>query len=350
MILPSLMKKMFLAALALLTVLAGPALADGKVRAFVSILPQKYFVQRIGGDLVDVDVLVLPGANPHMYEPSPRQMAALAKSQVYFAIGINLEDVWLPKLADANRDILVVRTQEGVKKLPMAAHHHHDEDGHGHEAMHEEHGHDHEAMHEEHGHDHEAMHEEHDHEAMHEEHEHEGMHEEHGHEGHEHGILDPHIWLDPVRVETVARNTCAGLVRVDPAHRAEYEANLAAFLSELDELDRSIAQTLSALPADKRTFMVFHPSWGYFAKRYGLTQAAIEAGGSEPSPRHLAEIIEHGRELGASVVFVQPQFSRRSADVIASELGAKVVPLDPLAEDWKDNLLHAAQAFGEALR
>jgi len=320
MILSSLMKKMFLVALALMTVLAGPALADGKVRAFVSILPQKYFVQRIGGDLVDVDVLVLPGANPHMYEPSPRQMAALAKSQVYFAIGINLEDVWLPKLADANRDILVVRTQEGVKKLPMAAHHHHDEDGHGHEAMHAEH----------------------EHEGMHEEH-------EHGHEGHEHGIFDPHIWLDPVRVETVARNTCAGLVRIDPAHRAVYEANLAAFLTELAELDRSIASTLSALPEGKRTFMVFHPSWGYFAKRYGLTQAAIEAGGSEPSPRHLAEIIEHGRELGASVVFVQPQFSRRSADVIASELGAKVVPLDPLAEDWKDNLLHAAEAFGKAL-
>ena len=325
MILSSLMKKMFLVALALITFLAGPALANGKVRAFVSILPQKYFVQRIGGDLVDVDVLVLPGANPHMYEPSPRQMAALAKAQVYFAIGINLEDVWLPKLADANRDILVVRTQEGVKKLPMAAHHHHDEDGHDHDAMHEEHG--------------------HDHDAMNAEHEHEGMHEEH-----EHGILDPHIWLDPVRVETIARNTCAGLVRIDPAHRAEYEANLAAFLSELAQLDRSIAKTLSALPEGKRTFMVFHPSWGYFAKRYGLTQAAIEAGGSEPSPRHLAEIIEHGRELGVSVVFVQPQFSRRSADVIASELDAKVVPLDPLAEDWKDNLQHAADAFGKALR
>jgi zinc transport system substrate-binding protein len=284
---------------------AGPCLAAPKVRAFVSILPQKYFVQRIGGDLVDVDVLVLPGANPHMYEPTPRQMTALTKAQVYFAIGVNLEDVWLPKLVDANRDLLVVRTQEGVKKLPMAAHHH--DDGDEHEAGHEEHA------------------------------------------DHDHGILDPHIWLDPVRVKTIARNTCAGLVRVDPAHRAEYEANLAAFLKDLDNLNATIAKILAPVPADKRTFMVFHPAWGYFAKRYGLTQVPIEAGGSEPSARHLAEIIEHGRELGVSVVFVQPQFSQRSADVIASELKAKVEPLDPLAENWKDNLLYAAKAFEQAL-
>ncbi|MEZ7197350.1 metal ABC transporter solute-binding protein, Zn/Mn family [Pseudodesulfovibrio karagichevae] len=301
-----LMKKLFPMVLGLMVAWAGPVLAGGKVRAFVSILPQKYFVERIGGDLVDVGVLVLPGANPHMYEPSPRQMTALTRAQVYFAIGVNLEDVWLPKLADANRGMLVVRTQEGVEKVPMAAHEHDGEQG--------------------------------------------AMHEEHADEEHEHGILDPHIWLDPVRVKTIARNTCAGLVQVDPAHRAAYEANLAAFLKDLEGLNASIAQTLAALPADKRTFMVFHPSWGYFAARYGLTQVAIEAGGSEPSPRHLAEIIEHGRELGVTVVFVQPQFSRRSADVIASELKARVVPLDPLAENWKDNLLHAAAAFDQALR
>ncbi|MGE4424564.1 MAG: metal ABC transporter solute-binding protein, Zn/Mn family [Pseudodesulfovibrio sp.] len=301
-----LMKKLFPLVLGLLVAWAGPALAGGKVRAFVSILPQKYFVERLGGDLVDVNVLVLPGANPHMYEPSPRQMTALTEAQVYFAIGVNLEDVWLPKLADANRNMLVVRTQEGVEKVPMAAHEHDGEQG--------------------------------------------AMHEEQEGEEHEHGILDPHIWLDPVRVKTIARNTCAGLVRIDPGHKAAYEANLAAFLKDLDGLNASIAQTLAALPADKRTFMVFHPSWGYFAARYGLTQVAIEAGGSEPSPRHLAEIIEHGREMGVTVVFVQPQFSRRSADVIASDLKASVVPLDPLAENWKDNLLHAAAAFDQALR
>jgi zinc transport system substrate-binding protein len=310
-------KKVFLVALGLTLAWAGPASAAGKVRAFVSILPQKYFVERIGGELTDVSVLVQPGANPHMYEPTPRQMAALAKAQVYFAIGINLEDVWLPKLKGANRDMLVVRTQEGVEKIPMAEHHHD-------EAAHEEHHHD------------EAAHEGHDHAAAHS-------------DEHDHGILDPHIWLDPVRVRTIARNTCDGLVRADPAHKAKYEANLAAFLNELDKLNATIAEAMAAIPVEKRAFMVFHPSWGYFAQRYGLTQVAIEAGGNEPSPRHLAEIIEHGRELGVTVVFVQPQFSKRSAEVIASELNARVVPLDPLAEDWKGNLLHAAEAFRRAL-
>ena len=298
------LKKVLPVVLVLAVCLAGPGRAEAQVRAFVSILPQKYFVERLAGDLAEVDVLVLPGANPHMYEPSPRQMTALAKAQVYFAIGVNLEDVWLPKLADANRDLRIVRTQEGVDKIPMAEHHH------------------------------------------------EGGEQEAMHAGGEHGdgILDPHIWLDPVRVKTVAANTCAGLVAVDPAHQAEYEANLAAFVKELDALNASIVKTLSAIPADGRTFMVFHPSWGYFAARYGLTQVPIEAGGNEPSPKHLVEIIEHGRERGVNVVFIQPQFSRRSAEVIASELGARVVPLDPLAEDWKDNLQHAAEAFGQALR
>ena len=315
------MSNVFLAVLGLTLFMAGTAWAQGKVNAYVSIVPQKYFVERIGGGLVDVNVLVLPGANPHMYEPSPRQMTALSKAQVYFAIGINLEDVWLPRLADANRDMLVVHTQDGVRKIPMAAHHHEEAGGeHGHEGMEAEH-----------------------------ENGHEAMHEEHGHEG-EHGILDPHIWLDPVRVKTVARNTCDGLVQVDPAHKAEFEANLAAFLKDIDELNATLAKSLASIPADKRTFMVFHPSWGYFAQRYDLTQVAVEDGGKEPSPRHLAEIIEHGRENGVSVVFVQPQFSKRSAEVIALELDAEVLPLDPLAEDWKDNLLHAADAFVKALK
>lgn len=323
MAIASLMKRALPLALGLAMLVSGPALAG--VRAFVSILPQKYFVQRIGGDLVDVEVLVLPGANPHMYEPSPRQMTALSKAQVYFTIGINLEEVWLPRLADANRTMRVVHTEAGVDKIPMVAHHH-DEEGEDHDADHEAH----------HDADHEAHHDA-DHDADHEPH-------------HDHGILDPHIWLDPVRAETIARNTCAGLVAVDPGHRADYEANLAALLKDMRALDASIARILAGVPEGRRSFLVFHPSWGYFADRYNLTQVAIEAGGTEPGPRHLAEIIEHGRELHVAVVFVQPQFSQRSASVIATELNAEVAPLDPLAEDWRDNLLRAAEAFGKALR
>jgi zinc transport system substrate-binding protein len=290
---------------------AAPASARDRVQVFVTIMPQKYFVEKIGGDLVNVSVLVMPGANPHMYEPSPRQMTSLSMAKAYFAIGISLEDVWLSRFSFSNVSLRIFHTEQGVTKIPMAEHHHdageaedrRDEVGHA---------------------------------------------EGHGHD--DHGILDPHIWLDPVRARTIARNICAGMVGVDPANRAVYEANLAVLLREIDETNDFIASRLASVPEGKRTFMVFHPSWGYFADRYGLTQVAIEAQGNEPGPRHLAEIIEHGRELGISVVFVQPQFSQKSASVIASELGASVIPLDPLAEDWNGNLRHAAEAFGKALK
>ncbi|BCS89770.1 metal ABC transporter solute-binding protein, Zn/Mn family [Pseudodesulfovibrio sediminis] len=279
-----------------------PTFAHAGMQVFVSIMPQKYFVQKIGGEMVQVDVLVGPAANPHMYEPSPRQMAALSKSKAYFAIGINLEAVWLDRIRAANRELRVINTQDGIQKLPMAEHDHHDN------------------------------------KAM-----------EHDHEDHEdNGILDPHIWLDPMRARTIAENTCKGLALIDPEHASVYEANLAALLDEINQLDSAIAKTLATLPEDRRSFMVFHPSWGYFAARYNLHQLPIEANGNTPSPRHLIEIIKHGREQGVHVVFVQPQFSQKSAQVIATELDAQVIPLDPLSDDWANNLRHAAEAFRQA--
>lgn len=302
-----------------LLVATSPLAANAATQVFVSIVPQQYFVEKIGGPLVDVDVLVMPGANPHMYEPTPRQMTKLSKAKAYFAIGVGLEETWLPRINAANQSMRIFHTQRGIEKIPMVAH--------GHQEEHED---EREAGHEDgHGHD--------------------GAEAEHGHH-HDHGTLDPHIWLSPKLALTIARNTCAGLIRIDPENRKTYESNLAKFLIEIQKTDAAITKTLAAVPADKRTFMVFHPSWGYFANQYGLTQIPIEAEGNEPSPKHLAEIIEHGRELHIPVIFVQPQFSQKSAQVIAAELDARVIPLDPLAKDWKDNLLQAAEAFSKTLK
>jgi zinc transport system substrate-binding protein len=173
--------------------------------------------------------------------------------------------------------------------------------------------------------------------------------DDHAGHGHDHGALDPHIWLDPALVKIQAANIRDGLSAVDPEGTDVYARNTAAFLQELDELDREIRDILAPIPADRRTFLVFHPSWGYFARAYGLTQAPIEVDGKEPSPRDMARIIAMGRETGARVVFVQPQFSQKSASVIAAQIDARVVRLDPLAEDWSANLLGAARAFAEAL-
>ncbi|MDD3313718.1 zinc ABC transporter substrate-binding protein [Pseudodesulfovibrio sp.] len=309
---------------------AGSVSAAGRVPVFVSIVPQLYFLAKIGGDRVNVSVMVMPGASPATYEPTPRQMTGLAKAKAYFAVGVPFESTWLSRFESANPTMAVVRTDEGIEKMPMAAHHHHDEEeGHG-PAGTPPPGPRHDDDHAAGGPGHGSM--------------------EHGRGDHDHGILDPHIWLSPRLVKVMARNIYKGLVEIDPAGRPEYTVNLNAFLEELDALDGELSSVLSALPPERRTFMVFHPSWGYFARDYGLRQIPIESEGKEPSPGELARIVETGKERHIPVVFVQPQFSERSAKVIASEMGAKVVPLNPLAPDWKMNLLKVAEAFRQALQ
>lgn len=281
--------------------LAGPPV-------FVTMAPQKYFVDQISGGQVPVSVMVEPGANPHAYEPKPRQMTELAKAKIYFTIGDTFDSVWLPRIKNASPGITVVHTEQGVAKIPMAEHHH-DGEEHGHEDAHH-----------------------------------------HCTEDHDHGTLDPHIWLDPALVKIQARNIRDALTVADPAQAEQYAANTAAFEQKLDELDQDIRSILSPLPENQRTFLVFHPSWGYFAKAYGLHQVPVEVGGKEPSPKELSAIIAKAKETGAKVIFVQPQFSEKSASVIAKQIGAQVVRLDPLSEDWEQNMRHAAQAFAGALK
>lgn len=325
---------MTLCLLALTVCLQAPFATAGGAKpiVFVSIAPQKYFVEQVAGDLVDVKTLVSVGDNPHTYEPTSSQMVALTKAKAYFSIGINFEEVWLPRITGTAPSLRIVHTQRGVQKIPMVAHGHNEEE-------HEEH------------HDHGAHKATHDHEEHHDHdmhHEHEATTDASDHD-HDHGTLDPHIWLDPIRVRTVAKNICAGLIKIDPQNKVSYEANLSAFLTDLDQTDKAIAQIMESVPSAHRSFLVFHPSWGYFADRYGLTQMAIEVSGREPSPKTLTEIVTHSKEEGIKVVFIQPQISKKTATVLAREIGAEVKQLDPLAEDWKNNLMEAAQAFKSVL-
>jgi zinc transport system substrate-binding protein len=273
-----------------------PAIAEKPRHVAVSILPQKYFVKKIGGDRVHISVMVLPGANPATYEPKPRQMVNLAKSEIYFAIGVPFEENWLPKFAKTNPKMKIVRTQAGITKIPMK------EGGHGH---------------------HEAAH---DAETI------------------STGAKDPHIWLSPPLVMVQAKNILEGLVKADPEGRIFYEANYSAFLEELKALDMGIKNVFKATGQDNR-FMVYHPSWGYFAQSYGLEQIPIELEGKKPSPRKLLALIQEARKDGIKVIFVQPQFSEKSAETIAKAIGGKVVFADPLAEDWENNLLRVAEKF-----
>lgn len=310
--------------IALLSLFTGNAFAADKLPVFVSIVPQKYIVQQIGEELVDVQAMVQPGASPATYEPKPKQMADLLKTKVYFAIGVPFENAWLKKIAAASPKMKVVRTDHGIEKLAMAAHHHH-----GDETV-------------DHGGEH---HQESDHDSE------KGGHlgePGHGKDRHEHAGLDPHIWLSPPLVKIQARAVLAALGEADPGHRSVYEANFREFASRIDQLDAALKKTFAGKQGLQ--FMVFHPAWGYFAHAYGLKQIPIEIEGKDPKPAQLKALVQHARKNGIRVVFVQPQFSTKSAGLVAREIGGQVAFADPMAEDWMANLREVADKFQAALK
>ena len=218
----------------------------------MSILPQRYFVEKIGGNLVTVSVMVLPGFSPATYEPKPAQLKDLHASRIYFAIGVPFEKTWLERFKGVNPEMEIVYTDRGIKKRHMMTHHHGlREDVHGREEKNAKKG----------------------------------------------DYPDPHIWLSPPLVKSQAIVITEALIRTDPANRAIYEKNLGLFLDELDRLDRKIKEILETAGKQK-AFLVFHPTWGYFADHYGLTQIPMEAEGKEPGAAYLVEVIRYARNTG----------------------------------------------------
>ncbi len=269
---------------------------------FVSILPQKYFVQQISGDAVRVEVMVQPGASPATYEPKPSQMKKLDGTLVYFAIGVAFERSWLDRIQGVNPSMEVVHTDRGIEKLRMKEHIH--GEGHVNEPEHAEHG------------------------------------PEAG--------FDPHIWLSPSLVKQQVAVIAETLSRLLPDKAQMFEHNLSSFLHEIDSLDGQLRAALKEKTG--RSFMVFHPSWGYFAREYGLDQIAVEIEGKNPKPAQLKELIEIARAGNIKVIFVQPQFSRKSAQLIAGEIGGNVFNLDPLAENWSENMKVVSEQLKNSMK
>jgi zinc transport system substrate-binding protein len=266
----------------------------------VSILPQRYFVEKIGGQFVEVEVMVPPGATPETYEPRPGQMSALNRSGIYFACGVPFETTWLPKIISVNPKILVIHTEKDIKKRSLEAHWHPGEDTKPHSGS------------------------------------------SHGETG------DPHIWLSPPLVILQARTIFEALASSDPQNRASYETNYKEFVSELVELDLYLSRLFGA-GAKSGSFMVFHPAWGYFADAYGLEQMPVEVEGKEPKARDLDDFIKRARELGAKAIFVQPQYSPKTAQTIADAVGGTLVQADDLAPDWEKNLVQVAGQISATL-
>lgn len=255
--------------------------SSATLKITVSILPQRTFVQRIGGEHVEVNVMVSPGESPATYEPSPAQLRALSEADAYVSIGVPFEQAWLDRIAAGNAEMMMVDTTEGIQRIG-------------------------------------------------------------GPEN-----PDPHIWLSPRLVKIQAETIYEALAKLDAAHAKDFQDNLNAFLADIDALDAEIRETLAGV--EQRSFIVFHPSWGYFARDYDLEMMPIEVGGQEPSAAELAEMIARAREEDIKVIFAQPEFSTEAAETIADEIGGEVLLISPLAEDWLANMRRVADTLARQL-
>ena len=270
----------FLLSALLLLPLSGRA--SDKLLVFTSVVPLMTFVERVGGGQVEVQAMVQPGQSPATYDPTPRQVAALARADLYVRVGVPFETAWMKRIRSANPQMPVLDAREGIELRR-----HEGDDGHGHEA------------------------------------------------------LDPHVWTSPPLVKIMAANIRDALIRLDPSHRVGYEKGYGDFAAQLDALDGEIRGLVADLP--NRRFLVYHPAWGYFADAYGLKQIPIEMEGKDPKPAQMKALIKIAKEEAIKVIFVQPQFSTKRAEIIAKAIEGRIIPADPLAEDWASNLRKQAR-------
>jgi len=279
-------------------VLAGVAAGSDKdepLHVAVSVPPQAYIVEQVGGPYVDIQVLVGPGQSPATYEPTPRQMIELQQADIFFSIGVPFEAGLLHKIQQLHSHLSLVDMRSDLEGNALAS----SEIAPGNT------------------------------------------------ETHDHHDMDPHVWMDPMNVIRMAQTVARRLSRLRPELGARFESNLQTLSDSLDSLDVRIRRRLADLPT--RRFYVFHPAFGYFARAYGLTQVAVEVAGKEPGPAQLAEFIEQAKRDSISVIVVQPQFAYRPAETLASAVGARVLTLDPLARDYAVNLEEIAEKLAAAL-
>ena len=250
----------------------------------VSIEPLRYVAERIAGGAFNVTTFVPKGSSPETYEPTPEQMARLGESLAYFSIGeLGFERIWMDRLQQNAPGVTFVKTAEGI--TPLAGHCH----------------------------------------------------------GGTENVTDPHVWTSPRNMAVIAQNICTALCRLDTVHADMFHRNLQVMHSEIQNVDDSIQSLLEH--ASTKAFLIYHPALTYFAHDYGLTQIAIETDGKEPSPAKIVRLINHCKAQNVRIIFVQKEFDRKNAELIAKETGTRIVSINPLAYDWKEEMLRIAQTL-----
>ncbi len=257
---------------------------------FVSILPQKYMVEKIAGDAFKVEAILPPGASPAVFEPTPGQLKGLSHAQAYIRIGeIGFEKAWMDKLASANSKMKIFNQSKSVDFLKAT----------------------------------------------------------HQHGDYHHDIYDPHIWLSPAEVIVQSQNIYNALVKLMPDSTAYFKENLQKFKATIAEVDKKLLHLFEN--KNKDVFMVYHPSLSYFARDYQLRQIALEKDGKEPSGQYMAKLIDTCKVLNINTIFIQKQFPHHKADAFAKELNAKVEVIDPLAYNWPENMIRMGKKIQSAL-
>jgi zinc transport system substrate-binding protein len=268
-----------------------------RVRIFVTVPPQAFLVERIGGDAVEVHTLVGKGQDPHTFEPTPRQAASLARANLFFTVDIPFERQLVAKVAASNRKLQIVDSSRGIIRLPLTEPHHH---------------------------------------------------ETHAKKEHSSNEADPHVWLATDNLRIMAVNMTAALSAILPEHKEILDRNLASLQSEINAVGKCLTTTLT--PHRGKTFYIFHPAFGYFAHAYGLKQRAVEISGKSPTPRQLTALVNQAKKDRAQTIFVQPQFDRKSAETVAQAINGTVVPIDPLDREVLRNLVTIAAAIDQSLK
>ena len=272
-----------------------PGIASDKpIQIAVSIPPQAWLVQQIAGDLVEVSCMIPTGRSPATYEPSPRELVALHHAQIYVKVGhpnFIFERKHIDPLLAERPDLRIINMSDSTTYLKANSNHYDFAD-----------------------------------------------------------IVksDPHVWVAPATVRRAAVNIERELAALYPKHAGYFRKNTEKLLNEIDALDQRILNRLSGLK--NRKFMVYHPSWEYFARQYNLVQVAIEEGGKEPGSSGLVKLIEQARRERIHVIFVQKGFNTSNAKIIAREIHGQVVEIDPLAFDWLANMEQVSIQFQNALR
>lgn len=257
-----------------------------KLKVITSFYPMYEFARQVGKDKVDVKALVPVGVEPHDWEPTPQDMAALQAAKVFIYNGAGFEH-WVDKvLANIqNPSMVVTETTQGLELIAAVQ----EEDEHGHE----------------HG-------------------------EQQSHKAEANEEKDPHVWVDPVAAQHQVRMVRDALIKADPANQGYYEENAAQYISKLQTVDAEYRESIAR--ARHKSFITSHAAFNYLAKRYNLEQIPISgmAPNTEPSPERLRELIEETKERQLKYIFFETLVSPKVAEIVAKEAGVKTLVLNPL--------------------